>query len=55
MTVKELKAHLDRFPEDAEVEFYGYAAGFHFHEKTTENDFVYSEDQKKVIIQADWN
>lgn len=55
MKVKDLKELLTRIPDDTEIDFLGYAMGGTFYERTRPEDFIYSADQKTLVIKADWN
>lgn len=55
MKVKELIELLQKVPEDADVDFLGYGMGSTFFERVRPEDFIYSEDQKTLVIKADWN
>lgn len=55
MKVKELIELLQRLPEEAEVDFLGYSMGSTFYERVRPEDFIYSDEQKTLVIKADWN
>lgn len=55
MKVKELIELLQKVPEDSDVDFLGYGMGSTFFERVRPEDFVYVEEQKTLVIKADWN
>lgn len=55
MKVNELKELLADIPDETEIDFLGYGSGAAFYERVTPQDFIYSYEQKTLIIKADWN
>lgn len=55
MKVKDLKFLLSKLPEDTEIDFLGYSNGISFYERVWPDNFIYSAEQKTLIIKADWN
>ena len=53
LTVKELKALLEKLPDDTEVDFLGYGMGGTFYEHVRSSDFIFDVGKNILIIKAD--
>lgn len=54
MQVKDLKLLLDKIPDETELDFLGCNSDGSFYERVRPEDFIYSENQKTLIIKTDW-